>query len=163
MALEPGGGGSAECEPPRATFDFNPAQWQAEPTEDARLILQDGSHTVLLILREAKAKRSFLSLGEPTRLRRGETHAYVWVPETDTLEAAARATLLPKDGGEPVSLTVEQEGPTARVLLPSETGEGTYVLWLSATARGEVLTCEGVAGCEGSLFHSEELEVSVTP
>ena len=163
MELEPGGGGSSECEPPRVTFDFNPSQWQAEPTEDARLILQDASHTVLLIVREAKAKRSFLPQGEPTTLRRGETHAYVWVPETDTLEAPAQATLLPKDGGTPVSLTVEQEGPTARFLLPSETGEGPYVLRLSATARGEVLTCEGVAGCEGSLVHSEEFEVSVSP
>jgi len=164
MVLESGGGGSAACEPPRAIFDFNPSEWQTEPTEDARVILQDASHTVLLIVREAKTKRGFLPLGgEPTTLRMGETHAYVWVPETDTLEAPAQALLLPKDGGASISFTVEQEGPTARFLLPTETGEGPYVLRLSATARGEVLTCEGVAGCEGSLFHSEEFEVSVTP
>jgi hypothetical protein len=41
--------------------------------------------------------------------------------------------------------------------------EGQYLLRLSGTATSEVLACEGVAGCEGAVFHSEDLEVSVLP
>ncbi|MGZ3461110.1 MAG: hypothetical protein ACXU86_21695, partial [Archangium sp.] len=60
MKLEPGGipdtgvGGREVCEPPRATFDFDPAQWNDEPTEDIRVILQDDTHSVLLVLHDAK-------------------------------------------------------------------------------------------------------------
>jgi hypothetical protein len=170
MALEPGGvpdtglGGREVCVPPRATFDFDPGQWRDEPSEDIRVILQDDSHHMLLIVHEAKAKRNFLRVaGDPSRLRRGLTYAYVWVPESDTLQAPAQATLLPKDGSAPASLEVTQEGPTALFTVPLGTVEGPYILRLSATAHAEVLTCEGVAGCQGGLFHSEEFDVSVTP
>ncbi|HLM48615.1 MAG TPA: hypothetical protein VK458_32425, partial [Myxococcaceae bacterium] len=55
MKLERGGvpdtgvGGRDVCEPPRATFDFDPKQWNDEPTEDLRVILQDETHSVLLV------------------------------------------------------------------------------------------------------------------
>jgi hypothetical protein len=170
MRLEPGGvpdtgvGGREVCEPPRAFFDFDPAKWAAEPTEDIRIVLQDDSHTVRLDVREAKASRRFLREGgASTTLQRGRTHTWFWLPETDTLTAPVAASLFPKDGGAQASLPVVQEGNTARVSVPAGTVEGTYILRLSGTAAGEVLTCEGVARCEGGLFHSEEAELSVVP
>jgi hypothetical protein len=170
MTLDPGGvpdtdvGGHEECEPPRVTFDFDPGTWNDEPTEDLRVILQDDTHSVLLVLQEAKAKRRFLRTGGTgSTLRRGQTHTYVWIPETDTPVAPVEARLFPARGGAEVPLTVQQDGNTARFLLPGDTVEGPYLLLLSGTANAQVLTCGGVAGCQGSLFHSEELEVSVAP
>ncbi len=170
MKVEPGGvpdtgvGGREVCEPPWAYFDFDPEQWEAEPTEDARLQLQDDSHSVLLVVRDAKAKRRFFREGSTSNsLRRGQTHAYLWVPETDVLTGPAQASLLPKDGSAAATLTVQQEGIRSRFLLPATTVEGQYVLRLSATAVGEVLTCEGVARCEGSLYHSQDFDVTVVP
>ncbi len=170
MKLEPGGipdtgvGGREVCESPRATFDFDPAQWRDEPTEDLRVILQDDTHSVLLVLHDAKAKRSFLrSSGAPGTLRRGQTYTYVWLPETDTLQGTVEARLIPLGGGAEAVLPVQQEGNLAQVSVPGGTVESQYILRLSGTAPGEVLTCNGVAGCTGGLFHSEDVEVSVTP
>lgn len=170
MKLDPGGvpdtgvGGREVCVPPSATFDFDPAQWNNEPTEDIRVILQDDSHSVLLVLQDAKAKRHFLRSGSTSNaLRRGQTQTYVWLPETDTLLAPAQATLIHKNSGTTASLSVEQEGNAARFLVPEGTVEGQYILRLSGTAAARVLTCEGVAGCQGGLYHSEDIEVSVTP
>jgi len=170
MKLEPGGvpdtgvGGRDVCVPPRATFDFDPKQWNDEPTEDLRVILQDETHSVLLVVREAKAKRRFFrNGGDAGTLRRGQTHVYVWLPETDTVEGSAQANLLPANGGAAATLDVTQEANTSQVFVPSGTLEGKYILRLSGTAAGEVLTCEGVAGCQGALFHSEDVAVSVTP
>jgi hypothetical protein len=170
MKLNPGGvpdtgvGGREVCESPSATFDFDPAQWDAEPTEDIRVILQDDTHSVLLVLQDAKAKRRFLrsSAGTAGTLRRGQTHTYVWLPETDTLAAPAQATLIHKASGAVAALTVDQEGNAAHFLVPAGTVEGQYVLRLSGTAAPQVLSCEGVAGCTGGLFHSEDLDVSIT-
>ncbi|PTL76374.1 hypothetical protein DAT35_49470 [Vitiosangium sp. GDMCC 1.1324] len=170
MKLDPGGvpdtgvGGREVCEPPSATFDFDPSQWNNEPTEDIRIILQDDTHSVLLVLQDAKAKRRFLrSGGTPGSLRRGQTQTYVWLPETDTLSAPAQVTLIHKNSGAVAGLSVEQEGNAANFLVPSGTVEGQYILRLSGTAAAQVLTCDGVAGCQGGLFHSEDVEVSVTP
>lgn len=159
-----GVGGRDVCDPPSATFDFDPAQWAAEPTEDLRVILQDDSHSVLLVLQDAKAKRSFLrtSAGTAGTLRRGQTHTYAWLPETDTLARPVQATLIHKASGAVAALTVEQEGNAAHFLVPAGTVEGQYILRLSGTAAPQVLSCEGVAGCTGGLFHSEDLEVSIT-
>jgi hypothetical protein len=170
MKLAPGGvpdtgvGGREVCEPPSATFDFDPAQWDAEPTEDLRVILQDDTQSVLLVLQEAKAKRRFLrtSAGTAGTLRRGQTHTYAWLPETDTLAAPVQATLIHKASGAVAALTVQQEGNAAHFLVPAGTVEGQYILRLSGTASPAVLSCEGVAGCTGALFHSEDLEVSIT-
>jgi hypothetical protein len=170
MKLEPGGvpdtgvGGRDVCVPPRATFDFDPKQWNDEPTEDLRVILQDDSHSVLLVLKDAKAKRRFFRIGgDPGTLRRGQNHTYVWLPETDTIEGSAEASLLPVGGGAAATLGVTQEGNTSVVAVPSGTVERKYILRLSGTALGQVLTCEGVAGCQGGLFHSEDTEVVVNP
>ncbi|QRN95928.1 hypothetical protein JRI60_43975 [Archangium violaceum] len=170
MQLAPGGvpdtgvGGREVCEPPRVTFDFDPGQWNEEPTEDLRVILQDDTHSVVLVLENAKAKRHFLrSGGTAGTLRRGQTHTYVWLPETDTLAAPVQASLFPASGGAEAALEVQQDGNAARFLLRDTTVEGAYYLRLSGTANAQVLTCEGVAGCQGGLFHSEDFAVSVTP
>jgi hypothetical protein len=170
MKVEPGGvpdtgvGGREVCEPPWAYFDFDPEQWEAEPTEDARIQLQDDTHAVLLIVRDAKAKRRFFREGSTSgSLRRGQTHTYLWVPESDVLSGPAQASLIPKDGSAAATLSVVQEGIRSRFLLPAATETGEYVLRLSASVVGEVLTCEGVAACEGGLFHSQDVEVLVVP
>ena len=170
MKLEPGGvpdtgvGGRAVCEPPRATFDFDPERWDNEPTEDLRVILQDDTHSMVLVLRDAKAKRRFLrESGSPGTLRRGQTYAYAWLPETDVLQGPANARLIHKNSGALAILEVRQEGNTARFTVPAETVEGQYVLRLSGTAVAQVLSCEGVAGCEGGLFHSGDVDVTVSP
>jgi hypothetical protein len=169
MKLEPGGvpdtgvGGREVCEPPRATFDFDPAQWAAEPTEDLEVLLQDGTHSVRLVLQDAKARRRLRASGTPGTLRRGQTHTYVWFPETDTLPSPIQASLIPKGGGAEAVLAVQQSGGSAGVVVPSGTVEGQYLLRLSGTATTEVLACEGVARCEGAVFHSEDVEVSVLP
>ncbi|AKJ00533.1 hypothetical protein ATI61_10461 [Archangium gephyra] len=170
MKLEPGGvpdtgvGGREVCESPRATFDFDPERWDSEPTEDLRIILQDDTHSMVLVLRDAKAKRRFLrESGVPGTLRRGQTYAYVWLPETDVLQGPAKASLIHKNSGALGVLDVRQEGNTARFTVPSETVEGQYLLRLSGTAVAQVLSCEGVAGCEGGLFHSGDVDVTVSP
>ncbi|QRK12745.1 hypothetical protein JQX13_23545 [Archangium violaceum] len=159
-----GAGGRDVCEVPSATFDFDPSQWNDEPTEDIRVILQDDTHSVLLVLQDAKAKRRFLrSGGTAGTLRRGQTHTYVWLPETDTVqEGTVQASLVHEASATVADLDVKQEGNAALLTVPAGTVEARYVLRLSGTAAPRVLTCEGVAGCAGALFHSEDVEVSVT-
>ena len=170
MKVEPGGvpdtglGGREVCEAPWAYFDFDPEQWEAEPTGDARIQLQDDTHSVLLVVQGAKAKRRFFREGGFTgSLKRGQAHTWLWVPETDVPSGPAQASLIPQDGSAAATLTVVQEGIRSRFLLPAATVEGKYVLRLSGTAVGEVLTCEGVARCEGALYHSEDFAVTVVP
>ncbi|WNG33750.1 hypothetical protein F0U60_08980 [Archangium minus] len=160
-----GVGGRDVCEAPKATFDFDPEQWNNEPTEDIRVILQDDTHSVLLVLQDAKAKRRFLrSGGSAGTLRLGQTHTYVWLPETDTVQGTVQASLTHLDSGVVASLQVEQEGNAARFFVPEDTvANSKYHLRLSGTAAPQVLTCEGVAGCEGGLVHSEDVEVSIIP
>lgn len=155
-------GGRDVCDPPHATFDFDPETWAAEPTEDIRVILQDDTHSVLLVIQDGKAKRHFLAgSGTSSTIRAGQTQTYTWLPEGDVLQGPVEASLIPSNGGAAGVLPVEQDGNTARFLVPSSTVKGTYVLRLSGTATGQVLTCSGVAGCQGNFFHSEDAEVSV--
>lgn len=170
MKLEAGGvpdtgvGGREVCEPPRATFDFDPERWDAEPTEDLRVILQDDTHSMVLVLGEAKAKRRFLrESGSPGTLRRGQTYTYVWLPETDVLQGPAKASLIHKNSGALAVLDVQQEGNVSRFTVPAETVEGEYILRMSSTAVAQVLSCEGVDACEGGLFHSGDVNVTVSP
>ncbi len=168
MKLEPGGvpetsSGRDACEPTRAFIDFDPDRWEAEPTEDARIFLQDGTHSMTLVLRGAKAKRRFLYQGAGTgdTLRRGQTYTYLWVPDEDA-PGPATATLIREGGSAPATLAVTQEARRVSFRLAETVPVATHLLRLSATAPGEVLTCDGVAACEGGLFHSEEFVVTVT-
>ncbi|WPB75619.1 hypothetical protein KYC5002_42325 [Archangium violaceum] len=170
MKLEPGGvpdtgvGGREVCESPRATFDFDPERWDSEPTEDLRIILQDDTHSMVLVLRDAKAKRRFLrESGSPGTLRPGQTYTYAWLPETDVLQGPTKASIIHKNTGASGVLDVQQEGNTSRFTVPAKTEEGQYLLRMSGTAVAQVLTCEGVASCEGGLFHSGDVDVTVSP
>jgi len=167
MKLEPGGvpdtgTGREVCEPTRAYIDFDPDRWEQEPTEDARVFLQDDTHSMTLVLRGAKAKRRFLyqGAGDGKTLRRGQTYTYLWVPDEDA-PGPATATLIREGGSAPATLALTQEARQVSFRLPDATPAATHLLRLSATTPGEVLTCEGVAGCEGGLFHSEEFIVTV--
>jgi hypothetical protein len=167
MELEPGGwpdsGGRASCEPTRAFFDFDPAVWDKEPAEDARVVLQDGGHTVTLLLRGAKAKRrfAFQGSGSPDTLRRGQTYTYLWRPEGET-PGPVTAVLHRVGGSAPATLALTQEAGRVSFHLAETTPAADHVLRLSASLPGEVLTCEGVAACEGALFHSQEFAVTIT-
>ncbi|KFA89563.1 hypothetical protein [Archangium violaceum] len=170
MKLEPGGvpdtgvGGREVCESPRATFDFDPERWDNEPTEDLRIILQDDTHSMVLVLRDAKAKRRFLrESGSPGTLRRNQAYSYAWLPETDVLQGPTKASLIHKNTGALGVLDVQQEGNTSRFTVPPETVEGQFILRMSGTAVAQVLTCEGVARCEGGLYHSGDVDVTVSP
>lgn len=168
MKLEPGGvpdanNGRDACEPTRAYIDFDAVKWAQEPTEDARVFLQDGTHSMTLVLRGAKAKRRFLYQGPGTgeSLRRGQTYSYLWVPDEDA-PGPATATLIREGGSAPANLPVTQEARQVSFHLLETVPVATHLLRLSATAPGDVLTCEGVASCEGGLYHSEEFVVTVT-
>lgn len=168
MKLEPGGvpetnNGRDACEPTRAYFDFDPEGWAQEPTEDARVFLQDGTHSMTLVLRAAKAKRRFLyqGAGNGETLRRGQTYTYLWVPDEDA-PGPASATLIREGGSAPATLAVTQDARRVSFRLAETVPVATHLLRLSASAPGDVLTCEGVAKCEGALFHSEEFVVTVT-
>ncbi len=47
--------------------------------------------------------------------------------------------------------------------LPEATPAAIHLLTLSASLRGEVLDCEGVASCEGTILHTSDYEVTVVP
>lgn len=166
MKLEPGGpseaGGRDACEPTRAWMDFDPLVWENEPVEDARVFLQDGTHSMTLVLRGAKAKRRFLyqGLGDASSLKRGQTHTFLWVPDEVAPESVG-ASLLREGGSAPASLALTQEGGRVSFHLLDTQPLGTHLLRLSGSVPGEVLACEGVARCEGALFHSEEFIVTV--
>jgi hypothetical protein len=170
MKLEPGGfpdtGGRDACEETRAWIDFDPEVWDAEPIEDARVFLQaqDGSRAVSLIVKGAKAKRRFAFQGTGTgsTLRRGQKYTYRWVPAEET-PGPISATLLREEGRAPATLETAQEGGDVSFTLPEATPAANHLLTLKANLEGEVLECEGVAGCQGSIFHSSDFEVAVAP
>jgi hypothetical protein len=170
MELQLGGvsdaGGREVCEETRAWLDFNPEAWDAEPIEDARVFLQgaDGSRAVSLIIQGAKAKRRFVyqGPGSGTTLRQGQRYSYRWQP-SEEVPGPITATLLREEGRAPANLVVEQEGSTVSFTLPAATPAATHLLTLSASLPGEVLDCEGVASCEGTLRHASDFEVIVSP
>lgn len=170
MRLEPGGfpdtGGRDACEESRAWIDFDPEIWDAEPIEDARVFLlaEDGSQAVSLIVKGAKTKRhfAFLGPGSGSTLRRGQKYTYRWLPVEET-PGPMVATLLREGGRAPASLQLTQDGGEVSFTLPEATPAATHLLTLSASLLGEVLECEGVASCEGAIFHSSDFEVAVAP
>ncbi len=169
MKLEPGGivdTGREVCEEPRVWIDFDPEIWDAEPIEDGRVFLQEGEGepTVSLIVKNLKAKRRFVyqGPGSGATLRRGQTYAYHWQPGEET-PGPIIATLLREEGRAPATLNVTQEGGAVSFTLPEATPVATHLLTLSASVAGEVLECEGVAVCEGTLYHSSDFEVAVAP
>jgi hypothetical protein len=171
MVLEPGGfpdngSGRDGCEAIRAQLDFDPEAWDAEPQEDARIFLQDeeGAQGVSLVIEGAKTKRRFAyqGVGTGTTLRRGQTYSYRWQPE-DEVPGPVTVTLLREGGRAPATLQTTQEGGLVTFTLPEATPAAVHLLTLSAYLPGEVLTCEGVASCEGSILHTSDFEVTVPP
>jgi hypothetical protein len=169
MKLEPGGfpdtgGGRESCEETRAWLDFDPEAWDAEPREDARVFLQDaeGERAVSLVIQGAKTKRRFVyqGVGTGTTLRRGQTYTYRWQPE-DEVPGPVTVTLLREGGSAPATLQSTQEEGLVRFTLPEATPAAVHLLTLSANLRGEVLDCEGVASCEGTILHTSDFEVTV--
>lgn len=170
MKLEPGGfpdtGGRDACEESRAWIDFDPEAWDAEPIEDARVFLQavDGSQAVSLIVKGMKTKRHFAFLGPGSggTLRRGQKYTYRWAPVEET-PGPITATLLREGGRAPATLQTTQDGGDVSFTLPEATPVANHLLTLSASLTGEVLDCEGVASCEGAVFHSSDFVVAVSP
>jgi hypothetical protein len=170
MKLQPGGiqdtGGREVCEQTRATLDYDPEAWDAEPREDARVFLEDaaGRQAVALVIQGGKAKRRFAyqGVGTGTTLRRGQTYTYRWQPE-DEVPGPVTVTLLREEGRAPATLQTTQDGGLVTFTLPEATPAAVHLLTLNATLPGEVLSCEGVASCEGTIRHSSDYEVTVPP
>ncbi|NVJ08845.1 hypothetical protein HUW63_26880 [Myxococcus sp. AM001] len=166
MALERGGvdgtAGRDVCVPTRAYYDFDPNVWVRQPMEDARIVLQDGTHTVTVVLKNGKAKRlfSFQGPGAEDRLTRGQTYSFRWLPEGE-VPGVISATLLREGGSATAAIPTEQEEAVVRFTLLQTTPVAAHLLTLSATAPGEVLECTGVATCAATVFHSEERVVNV--
>lgn len=168
MKLEPGGfpdtGGREACEASRAWIDFDPELWDAEPIEDARVFLQgeDGTRAISLIVKGAKTKRrfAFQGTGTGTTLRRGQKYTYRWLPAEET-PGPATVTLLREGGRAPATLQITQQGGDVSFILPDATPAANHLLTLKASLVPEVLECQGVASCEGSIFHSSDYEIAV--
>lgn len=166
MQLERGGindtAGRDVCEPTRAFLDFDPNVWADEDVEDARIVLQDGSGSISLILQGGKAKRrfAFQGPGAADRLTRGQTYTYRWQPGEETPGPMA-ATLLREGGLATATLPTTQEETALRVTIPATTPVANHLLTLSGSTQGVVLDCAGVRACEGAFFHSEEVVVAI--
>lgn len=166
LRLEAGGvddtAGRDVCEPTRAFLDFDPTVWARQPVEDARVLLQDATGTVSLVLQGGKAKRRFAfeSAGAPDRLTRGQTYTYRWQPAGEGPGAVA-VTLLREGGTVAANLPVTQDAGRVSFTVPATTPVADHLLTLSGSAPGTVVECAGVASCEGSVFHSEENLVTV--
>ncbi|GHG67675.1 hypothetical protein [Comamonas sp. JC664] len=166
MTLERGGvdgtAGRDVCVPTRAYYDFDPNIWEREPTEDARIVLQDGTHTITLVTKGGKAKRffSFQGPGSEDRLTRGQPYAFRWMPEGE-VPGPITATLLRAGGLATATVPTTQDEGTVNFSLLQTTPVAVHLLTLSGTAPGTVLECTGVAGCSAAVFHSEERVVNV--
>ncbi|MCP3144210.1 hypothetical protein [Pyxidicoccus xibeiensis] len=166
MSLELGGldstAGRDVCVPTRAFLDFDPNVWARQDVEDARIVLQDGGHTVSLVVQAGKAKRTFSFEGEGAadRLSRGQTYSYLWQPAVET-PGLISATLLREGGTASATVPTTQEGGRVTFTVPANTPVANHLLTLSGSAAGTVLECTGVSTCEGSLFHSEEQVVTI--
>lgn len=166
MRLEPGGlddtAGRGVCQPTRVFLDYDPTVWANQPVEDARVLLQDASHTVSLVLQGAKAKRRFLFEGEgqADRLTRGQTYSYRWQPAGE-VPGPISVTLLREGGVATATVPSSQNGGLVTFTVPANTPAANHLLTLEGSAPGTVLECTGVADCQGLLLHSEERVVTV--
>ncbi|WP_426748012.1 hypothetical protein VZQ01_13440 [Myxococcus faecalis] len=164
MQVERGGvdgtAGRDVCLPTRAFLDFNPESWGALPPTDARVVFQDGSGTITLVMKEAQTRRYFEGPFGTSRLLRGQSYSYQWMPSSESLESAG-ATFLAEGGSVPANLTTTRDGGRVSFTIPPNMGASTYLFTLKGQVRGEVLECSGVVNCSGTYFHSEEHVVSV--
>ncbi|MBF5045037.1 hypothetical protein FGE12_21725 [Aggregicoccus sp. 17bor-14] len=170
MRLERGGvastPGRTVCVQPAATFDFDPAVWAAEPAADLEVLLQEaGQPTVRLRVLGGKAKRRF-TIVPPTpagTVRPGQTRLYTYAPGTDAGgEVAASLSQVGSSVGGPLTASLDPDG-RVRVGVPTTVPAGTQELHLSRTAPATFLACEGLAACEGALFHAETVPVDIVP
>jgi hypothetical protein len=166
MRLEPGGidgtAGRDVCQPTRAFLDFDPNVWAQQGVEDARVVLQDGSGAITLVLQGGKAKRTFSFEGEGAadRLTRGQTYSFQWKPEAE-VPGPIGVTLLREGGTATATVPSSQEEGVVTFTVPTNTPVATHLLTLSGTAPGTLLECTGVATCTGAAFHSEERLVTI--
>jgi len=168
MRLAPGGvedtPGRTQCLQPTAVYDFDPAAWAAAPVEDLELLLQqEGAAPVRLRILGGKAKRRF-GVEAPTpagTLRAGETRLYRYEPASDAGGSASATLHQPGSsvGGE-LTTVLEPDG-RVRVQVPATVPAGNQELHLTRTAPAQLLACEGVAACEGTLFHTEAVPVDI--
>jgi hypothetical protein len=156
--------GRTLCVQPTAVYDFDPAAWAAAPPEDLELLLQqDGAAPVRLRILGGKAKRRFV-VEQPAAagtVRPGEVRLYRYEPATDAGGSASATLNIPgtRIGGE-LATALEPDG-RVRVQVPSTVPAGAQELHLTRSAPAQLLACEGVASCSGSLFHTEVVEVDV--
>ena len=161
MRLEVGGldatAGRGVCQPTRAFLDYDPTVWANQPIEDARVVLQDASHTVSLVIQGGKAKRRFAfeGVGQADRFTRGQTYSYRWQPAGE-VPGPISVTLLREGGVATATVPSTQDAGLVTFTVPTNTPVANHLLTLSASAPGTVLECAGVAACEGALLHSEE-------
>ncbi|QSQ10909.1 hypothetical protein [Myxococcus landrumensis] len=166
MKLEQGGvdgtAGRDLCMPTRAIFDYNPDEWAKLPPADARIVIQDASHSVLLTAKNGQAKREFTFDGTAPleRMLRGQTYAFRWTPAGEKL-AAAGASLLPEGGVVTAQMSVTKAENRISFTVPAQLGPATHLLTLKGEVDAELTECVGVAGCRGSYFHSQEQVVAV--
>jgi hypothetical protein len=166
MRLEPGGldetAGRDVCQPTRAFLDFDPNVWANQPVEDARVVLQDASRTVSLVVQGGKAKRRFAfeGAGAADRLTRGQTYSYRWQPAGE-VPGPVTVTLLREGGLATATVPSTQDGGLVTFTVPANTPVANHLLTLEGSTSGTVLECTGVVACVGVLIHSEERVVTV--
>lgn len=166
MRLEPGGidgtAGRDVCQPTRAVLDVDPNIWAKEAQEDARVVVQDASGSVSLVIQGGKAKRrfAFQGAGAADRLARGGTYSYRWLPDTET-PGPATVTLLREGASTTATIPSTTEAGLVTFTVPTATPVANHLLTLGASAGLPVVECTGVASCTGAVFHSEEIVVTI--
>jgi hypothetical protein len=156
--------GRTVCVEPGVVYDYDPAVWAAAPTEDLEVRLeQEGSAPVRLRVVGGKAKRRFevVPPAQAGTLTAGEVRRYSYQPASDA-GGTASATLNPVGtslGGQ-LATTLEPDG-RVRVEVPASVPAGRQDLHLTRSAPAQLTACEGVAACEGTLFHTETVSVDI--
>jgi hypothetical protein len=168
MRVEQGGvatsPGRTVCVEPGVVYDFDPAVWAAAPTEDLEVRLeQEGSAPVRLRVAGGKAKRRFevVPPAQAGTMAAGEVRFYSYQPASD-VGGTASATLNPvgtSTGGQ-LATSLEPDG-RVRVEVPCSVPAGRQDLHLTRSAPAQLTACEGVAACEGTLFHTETVSVDI--
>lgn len=156
--------GRTVCVEPAVVYDFDPAVWAAAPTEDLEVRLeQEGSAAVRLRVVGGRAKRRFQVVppAQAGTLTAGEVRFYSYQPASDT-GGTASSTLNPvgtSTGGQ-LATTLEPDG-RVRVEVPASVPAGRQDLHLTRSAPAQLTACEGVAACQGTLFHTETVSVDI--